>query len=101
MELVRIEWVDSYGAGSAWEPTDNLVDEYHICVSVGYLALDGEKVKIIIPHLSPANEKIGAEEQGCGDMAIPVVSIIKMTSLVEQSLDHSARKHEEKSNADI
>lgn len=83
MKLVKVEWVDSFGVGSTWQSTSNASDEKHTCISVGYLVKDGENVKVIVPHLSPANEIIGAEEQGCGDMAIPVSAIVRIVELVE------------------
>ena len=83
MRLVIIEWIDSYGVGSEWESLDNIIDESHICISVGYLAMDGKNIKVVIPHISPANDIIGAKEKGCGDMAIPACSIIKTTDLIE------------------
>ena len=83
MKLVKIEWMDSFGVGTSWESFDNIIDEGHICISVGYLAMDGKNIKVIIPHISPTNDIIGAAETGCGDMAIPVCSIIKITDLIE------------------
>lgn len=83
MRLVKIEWVDSFGVGTRWESLDNIIDENHICISVGYLALDGKNIKVIVPHISPANDIIGAVETGCGDMSIPVCSIIKITDLIK------------------
>ena len=84
MRLVKIEWVDSFGVGSGWESLNNIIDESHICISVGYLAMDGKNIKVIVPHISPANDIIGAVETGCGDMAIPVSSIIKITDLISK-----------------
>ena len=82
MRLVKVEWVDSYGVGSTWEAWHEVKDVAHTCISVGYLALDGENVKVIVPHVSPENDVIGAEQTGCGDMSIPCCSIVSMVDLV-------------------
>lgn len=73
--IVRIVWRDSYGCAPDWSPLSNAQEQIHLCVSIGFLVLDGQDVKVVVPHMSPANESIGAEEQGCGDMAIPTASI--------------------------
>ena len=83
MKIVKIEWIDSYGCGASWGEFDDMKDITHTCVSIGYLALDGENVKVIVPHHSPENKEIDAREMGCGDMTIPTVSIIKITELKE------------------
>lgn len=82
MKIVKIEWIDSYGAGSSWQELDDIKDIQHTCISIGYLALDGDKVKVIVPHISPENKEIDSALQGCGDMAIPVKSILKITELI-------------------
>jgi len=81
MKLVKIEWADSYGVSSSWEEISDIKDIKHVCISVGYLALDGDNIKVIVPHISPSNEEIGSCLQGCGNMSIPVQSIIKITEL--------------------
>ncbi len=81
MKIVKIEWVDSYGVSPTWESIDNIKDIPHKCISIGFLAFDGDSIKVIVPHLSPENKDIGSELQGCGDMAIPVVSIISIVDL--------------------
>ena len=83
MRLVKVTWIDSFGVGVNWQPLSNASDIEHTCVSVGYLAKDGRHVKVIVPHYSPANTDIDAEEQGCGDMAIPCGAIIEMIDLIE------------------
>jgi hypothetical protein len=83
MKLVKIEWVDSFGVSPDWRLIGEVKDKAHVCISVGYLAIDGANVKVIVPHLSPANKDIGSESQGCGDMAIPVSSIVSMVDLID------------------
>jgi hypothetical protein len=41
---------------------------------------DGEDCKVVVPHLHN-REGSGIEPQGCGDMAIPTRSVLKMTLL--------------------
>ncbi len=79
MKIVKITWVDSYGVGQNWADIDKPKDEHHICVSVGFLAGDGKKVKVLVPHVSLED---GKEDQGCGDMAIPACSILDIDELV-------------------
>ena len=86
MKLVKITWVDSYGVGQDWKLTSDIKDEQHKCISVGYLAGDGDNVKVIVPHLSPANEAIDSEERGCGDIAIPVSAILSIVELIERPI---------------
>lgn len=76
--LVYVQWVDSYGVSSSWKSLDDAKDERHIIHSVGWLVKDGENVKVIVPHISPANDKISSDEYGCGDMSIPVSAIVSM-----------------------
>ena len=80
-KLVLIEWVDSYGVGSQWESLDNIQDEQHINYSAGWLIGNGKNVKVIVPHIQPEHPEIDAELMGCGDMAIPVQAIIKISEL--------------------
>lgn len=82
MRLVKVTWIDSYGVGASWQPLSEASDVEHTCISVGYLAKDGRNVKVVVPHYSPVNKEIDAEEQGCGDMAIPCGSIIEMIDLI-------------------
>jgi len=79
--LVLIKWIDSYGCSPLWEATEDLNPQPHYCYSVGWIVKETPEVVVIIPHMSPSNEDIDAEEQGCGDMTIPVVCIKKRTHL--------------------
>jgi hypothetical protein len=51
-----------------------------VCQSVGWLVHDDEICKVIVPHVSQPNHP-ATEQQGCGDMTIPVVAIRKITEL--------------------
>jgi len=81
-KLVLVEWVDSFGVGSAWDNVSDIKDVAHTCTSVGYLTLDGENIKVITPHISPERKDM-CDETACGDMSIPCVSIIRMVDLNE------------------
>ncbi len=83
-DLVKVEWFDSYGCHSSWLETRDLAKKAgpHVCFSVGWLIEDNQDVIVIVPHLSPANDEIDAEEQGSGDMTIPKVSIISREILI-------------------
>jgi hypothetical protein len=76
MNLVYIEWVDSYGCSSSWSKVASCSPTLLTCRSVGWLKYDGEDCKVIIPHISEESESI--EQQGCGDMTIPTRAIIKL-----------------------
>lgn len=75
MKLVYIKWIDAYGASPSWEelPEDNIESLY--CESVGWLARETDKYIVIIPHVHFGSGE--SDPQGCGNMAIPVVSIIE------------------------
>jgi len=83
MRLVKIEWVDSYGVTGEWLPTANAKDIKHVCISVGFIVVDGEHSIVLAPNLSPQNDKIDAEEMTCGNMAIPTKAILSIVELME------------------
>lgn len=80
MRLVLINWLDSYGCSSDWQPVEGVKAQALRCKSVGWLLQDSEDCKVIIPHLSEANHDHAAQ-QGCGDMTIPTRSILNITDL--------------------
>jgi hypothetical protein len=84
MQLVYIEWVDSYGCASEWTPIDPYTPELLHCQSVGWLLHDGQDCKVIIPHLSQASHS-NASQQGCGDMTIPTAAITKIVPITISS----------------
>ena len=76
--LVLIEWEDSHSDG-VWQQLDvELEDRALVCRSVGWLVLDGERAKVIVPHLS--DQEDGVPLQGCGIMTIPGHSGQSLTS---------------------
>ena len=88
VRLVLIEWQDSLGCSTDWQPLAACDPVPLICKSVGWLLHDGSDCKVVVPHIS-ANENPGIEKQGCGDMSIPSRSVLKMTFL---SVPKSRRK---------
>ena len=78
MRLVLVDWLDSCGCSSSWEDVDeDMKPSVPACRSVGWLAHDGDDLKVIIPHM--AENKSG--RQGCGDMTIPAVAIRRIVDL--------------------
>ena len=80
--LVLIEWEDSFGVSPSWEGLDDVEEpEAAICYSVGWLIVDGDKRKVVVPHVHEANESIGAVFSGCGDMTIPTSAVRRLVDL--------------------
>ena len=76
-----IEWIDSH-SGRGWHAMEELQEaaEPLYCQSVGWLAVDNESCKVIVPHIG--GERNGdVMLQGCGDLTIPTVAIKKITVL--------------------
>lgn len=76
-DLIYVEWVDSYGCGSQWGVIPDKDPVSHYCYSVGWAVKESVDALVLVPHISPRNEDIEAEESGCGDMTIPIVSIVR------------------------
>lgn len=77
--LVYIEWEDSLGCTSRWNPVDEEEPEITICYSVGWLVCDGKKLKVVAPHYFVGSND--AYAQSMGDMNIPVSAIRKLIKL--------------------
>ena len=86
MKLVLIEWLDSFGCSPNWQPLDAVLKEPMQCRSVGWLLHDGPHCKVIVPHISDEDTG-GMAAQGCGDMTIPVCSIVHMTELDDRQAE--------------
>ena len=82
MRLVLVEWVDSYGCSASWQDTDGVTPSPLVCRSVGWLLHDADDCKVVVPHLSNRFHP-GINQQGCGDMTIPVRAIVRMVDLAE------------------
>ena len=76
--LVLIEWEDSHSDG-AWCAMEGIEDRTLICRSVGWLVLDGERAKVVAPHLN--EQEAGVPLQGCGVMTIPARAVLRITDL--------------------
>lgn len=79
--LVLVEWVDSH-SGRGWRNFDEFpsVAEPLYCQSVGWIAVENDDCKVIVPHIG--GERNGdVRLQGCGDIAIPIAAIEKVTVL--------------------
>ena len=81
-KLVYVKWVDSYGCGHAWGEISDISPAPHYCHSVGWIVSESDECIVVVPHLSPAHDEIGAVENGCGDMTIPKVSIINQCEII-------------------
>ena len=80
MRLVLIEWLDSYGCGSNWEPCEDVTPPSLRCRSVGWLIADTAEYKTVVPHLNSV-------EHGCGDMTIPSCAVLNIRDLQESALE--------------
>jgi hypothetical protein len=85
--LVLVEWEDSHYLGVGWQDPTEFVDDTTICQSVGWLVLDGEKVKVLMPHRSVQD---GALNQGGGIMQIPTRCVARMVRLGELTASSEA-----------
>jgi hypothetical protein len=82
-KLVLVEWYDSHGS-SGWEDIDgDAPDEPLVCRSVGWLMLDGTKVKVVAPHLTMDDEARRTDRQTFGCLTIPACAIKTMTTIAE------------------
>ena len=82
MRLVMIEWVDSHVGLPGWKQLGDVdYSEAPIVRSVGWLHIDGDDLKVVIPHW--IKEQGAVADQGCGEMAIPARAIIRIINLRE------------------
>jgi hypothetical protein len=79
-DAVFIEWEDSYGCSDSWQDISSVGSpESMICRSMGWVGRKSERFIVIIPHV--AKIQILGINQGCGDMTIPIASIIRVKRL--------------------
>ena len=81
-ELIKIEWLDSYGASSKWNAVIDIKPIELVCTSVGYNIYEDENKIAIAPHYAAETEE--TMEQCNGVMTIPKCSITKITTLIEK-----------------
>ena len=79
--LVLIEWEDSHSSGEWQALEDNYEDRVLSVKSAGWLIHDGERAKIIVPHLSQEDPRVSL--QGSGIMTIPASAVVRVTALKE------------------
>lgn len=81
MKLVLIEWLDAH-SGRGWHNLEGLrrSTEVQNCQSVGWLLEKTKQYIVLVPHLT-GETGWNNERQGCGDMAIPTASVVRMTVL--------------------
>lgn len=78
--LVLVEWEDSFGCSSSWENVEGGVTPSALrCRSVGWLVYDSDDCVVVVPHLTRPHGDL--RRQGCGDMAIPIRAVVRMTDL--------------------
>lgn len=80
-ELVLIEWVDSHSVPGWQLLGDDMDDRVLVCRSVGWLVLDGEEAKIVVPHMN--QQEPGIPPQGSGIMTIPASAVRRLVRLRE------------------
>lgn len=87
MKLIYIKWIDAYGVSPSWQEIPDMIEVSPLyCESVGWLAEETDKYIVVIPHIHLGKEGT-TEPQGCGDMAIPIVSIIERRSLAKRKIN--------------
>ena len=80
MRLVLVEWVDSFGCAPDWRPLDSCAPDLLVCRSVGWLLHEDERCLVVVPHRTDGG---AVEPQGCGDMTIPRVAVLRVLPLEE------------------
>jgi hypothetical protein len=88
VRLVLIEWEDSHADG-AWQNIGGKIeDRALVCRSVGWLVLDGERAKVVAPHIN--QEESGVPLQGCGIMTIPTGAVLRILDLTQHGGESDA-----------
>ena len=94
MKLVLIRWRDSHVSVGGWKELDDFSTEAPIVQSVGWLLMDSETTKVVVPHLIDAQEP-HVPSQGCGEMAIPASAVVSMVELETPAGMNPARRESE------
>jgi hypothetical protein len=88
MRLVLVEWEDSNAVEGTWHQIDgDIEDRAVVCRSAGWLILDGERAKVIAPHIHERESGVALE--GCGIMTIPTRAVLRITDLAQHDTDYS------------
>ena len=72
--MVFVEWMDA-SRGDDWERLSDIKEDALKCLSVGWLFVDDENKKVILPHID------ADKTQGCGRMTIPTSAIIRISDM--------------------
>lgn len=70
MNIEYIEWVDSFGCGSAWHDINEAKCIAHLCTSIGFVVSENDHALLIAPHFAPKNEEKNWTSV-VGEMSIP------------------------------
>jgi hypothetical protein len=83
VRLVLIEWEDSHALGTGgWMHLDGeYSSDPRVILSVGWLLVDGERSKILVPHRN--EETPDAYAQGSGVISIPTRCVVRIADLRE------------------
>ena len=87
--LVLIEWEDSSYLGTAWQDIPEFEDAPMArCRSVGWSIIDGEHLKVLVPHRHENGD--GLIAQAGGMMQILTRSIVGTHTLIPTTADSQA-----------
>lgn len=78
-QIIKIDWVDSYGHTSRWEATEDFKPDKLICTTVGFLLHENENSISLSASYAPETEN--TVEQVNGIMTIPKSAIVASTKL--------------------
>ena len=81
MRLVLIEREDSHADRGWLDLSGAILDRDVVCRSVGWLVLDGERCKVVSPHLSEEGSEVAL--QGNGVMTIPDRAVLQIMDLAQ------------------
>lgn len=84
MKIVKVIWLDSYGATPSWEHVEDAKGAIILkCESIGYLFADEPDYIKIAPHYAPETEQTA--EQVSGVMCIPRICVKEIQELNGES----------------
>ena len=81
MQLVEIEWLDSYGGTTGWKSVEDCTPDVLTVRSVGWLLHDDENVVVIVPHIVQPDPETRIAAQVRGDMCIPAKAMVRRREL--------------------
>lgn len=87
MDILIIEWEDSFNPSSGWQELKEFEPSRTICISVGILIYETDTTIFIAG--SYAKETANTVEQVNGVMSIPKVCIIKRETIHHETANYS------------